>query len=222
MEDNSIKPAFMGRVTASVTHELQNVLAIISENQALMNDLLAMDHSQTKEQLAKSLSKSLETIERQVLRGKTRTSELNTFAHAPDRVRAELPVVETVNALVSITRRITDLLEVEVKMADNQEEQLVETDPLLFQAAVFSCIEWLTAISRPGTVLTILVHTPENKTAVQMTATSASDTPPFTETLSDQTAKTSPLGQQCCFLCQKIRAQVKVMTSGSGIEMVHG
>ncbi|MFO7750876.1 MAG: hypothetical protein R6V54_12370 [Desulfobacteraceae bacterium] len=222
MEDNSIKAAFMGKVTASVSHELQNVLAIISENQALMDDLLAMDHSQTKDQLAENFSKSLDTISRQVLRGKTRTSELNTFAHTPDRVQAEIPVVETVSALISITRRITALLEIDVKMADDQQEQMVETDPLLFQAAVFSCIEWLSAIARPKTVLTILVYTRENKTAVQITGTSASDTLPFTETLSDQTCETSPLGEHSCLLCQKIHAQIKVLASGSGIEMVHG
>jgi len=34
--------AFFGRITAGVTHELKNVLAIVNESSGLMQDLLAL------------------------------------------------------------------------------------------------------------------------------------------------------------------------------------
>jgi len=38
----SRKAAFMGRITASATHDMKNVLAIIKESAGLMEDLIAL------------------------------------------------------------------------------------------------------------------------------------------------------------------------------------
>ena len=61
MENINGKAAFSDKVTASVSHEIQNVLAIIKENAGLMEDILHMN----RENLSSSgdrLQKCIESI----------------------------------------------------------------------------------------------------------------------------------------------------------------
>ncbi|MCP3901564.1 MAG: sensor histidine kinase, partial [Desulfobacteraceae bacterium] len=45
MDNRDDKAAFFGKITASITHEIQNVLAIIKENAGLMEDFLLINQS---------------------------------------------------------------------------------------------------------------------------------------------------------------------------------
>ena len=58
---------FMGRMTASATHELQNILATIRESSGLMDDLLAMSSEGFAH--AERFKKGLTVLAEQVERG---------------------------------------------------------------------------------------------------------------------------------------------------------
>ncbi|MFO7883184.1 MAG: hypothetical protein R6U68_00035 [Desulfobacteraceae bacterium] len=223
MDDSQIKAAFFGKVTASVTHELQNILAIISENEALMEDVLMMhqDCSPETEQLIEQLAKSLESIKTQIARGRQRTSELNTFAHNPDFAKATFDMIEKIENLVSITRRITALSEVRVEIADNQENQTLETDAVFFQAAVFICIEMLTCNAFPGTVLTISLEKNKNRPAVQIKGSNPGNAQVFKNELSTLCTKKSSLWEKCTLVCGKTGFRISVLKDHSGIELIY-
>jgi hypothetical protein len=77
------KAAFMGRITAGVTHEIKNVLAIIKESAGLMEDLfeLSKDHAPPpREKFLRTLTR----ITEQVRRGVDLATNLNEFAHTSD------------------------------------------------------------------------------------------------------------------------------------------
>ncbi len=94
---------FMGRMTASATHELQNILATIRESSGLMDDLLAMDSKGFAH--AERFKRGLGVLAEQVERGMILTEQLNFCAHAPEKSPAGADVNEAVRALVGLSRR---------------------------------------------------------------------------------------------------------------------
>ncbi len=56
---------FSGKITASITHELQNVLAIIQESCGLMEDFILLSED-SSDSLKEKLASSLGTIYRQL------------------------------------------------------------------------------------------------------------------------------------------------------------
>lgn len=72
---------FMGTILASVTHEMQNVMAIIKESGALADDILKLN-GPPRMRHGDKLDGSLVNIQQQVERGRTLMLMLNGFAHA--------------------------------------------------------------------------------------------------------------------------------------------
>jgi C4-dicarboxylate-specific signal transduction histidine kinase len=93
----------MGRLTASATHEMQNILAIIRESSGLMEDLLAMGGGDFAH--AERFKKGLAVMAEQVERGMQLSEQLNFCAHAPESSPAGADVNEAARALIGLSRR---------------------------------------------------------------------------------------------------------------------
>ena len=96
--------AFMGKITAGVTHEMKNVLAIIRESAGLMEDLLSVakdDSFPAREKFLKILS----GIDDQVTRGVGLANALNQFAHGPDQPLATVDMNGLIDQLVFLCQR---------------------------------------------------------------------------------------------------------------------
>jgi len=94
----------MGRLTASATHEMQNILAIIRESSGLMEDLLAMGGGDFAH--AERFKKGLAVMGEQVERGMHLAEQLNYCAHAPEPTPSGSEVNEAARALVGLSRRL--------------------------------------------------------------------------------------------------------------------
>jgi len=94
---------FMGRLTASATHEIQNILATIRESSGLMDDLLSMGGEGFAH--AERFKKGLRVLAEQVERGMALSEQLNYCAHAPEATPAGAEVNEAMRSLVGLSRR---------------------------------------------------------------------------------------------------------------------
>ena len=79
---------FFGALTASVTHELNNVLGTIDQISGLLEDMAA-SASNNQTVSIENLNSLSEKINRQTERGIALIKQLNTFAHSADHVTAE-------------------------------------------------------------------------------------------------------------------------------------
>lgn len=93
----------LGRLTASATHEMQNILATIRESSGLMEDLLAMSSEGFAH--AERFKKGLKVLGEQVERGMLLTEQLNFCAHGTEPSPAGADVNEALCALVGLSRR---------------------------------------------------------------------------------------------------------------------
>jgi C4-dicarboxylate-specific signal transduction histidine kinase len=106
---------FMGRLTASATHEMQNILATIRESSGLMEDLLAMGGEGFAH--AERFKKGLCVLSEQVERGMALSEQLNYCAHAPESTSAGAEVNEAMLSLVGLTRRNAARLRISLVLA---------------------------------------------------------------------------------------------------------
>lgn len=137
-----VKPAFLGEVTASVSHELQNVLAIIKETSGLMEDIVSLHQGDVPPELAEKLSTCISSVMKQIDRGVGITSNLNGFAHTTDSLSEHVGLLEVIERVVFLTKRLFLHEGLEVEIADSDPSISILIEPVLFQALVYKCIRY--------------------------------------------------------------------------------
>lgn len=104
---------FFGRVTASATHDLKNVLAIVNENAGLLEDLclLAERGQLTPDRLTHASGR----IREQVNRGNGIIRRLNDFAHSPDVDETNVDLAEAALLAAGLSARFAQLRETSIE-----------------------------------------------------------------------------------------------------------
>ncbi len=102
MNEKEIK--FIGKITAGVTHEVNNVLASIREISGLMTDILSITDEKSFPRKEK-FQTSLQKIQNQVQRGVKLTSQLNKFSHLSDNNKTDVDLNELIEHLIFLTER---------------------------------------------------------------------------------------------------------------------
>jgi len=136
---------FFGKITASMTHEFKNVLAIIKESAGLMEDITQIAPlSDGKHQ--EKFDNALKTVKNQLNRGMELSTVFNRFAHAPDKSTAEINLKDLAEQVVWLSERFARLKHITLKMApDDQLDKAVSItgNPVWSQMAVYNGIECL-------------------------------------------------------------------------------
>ena len=133
---------FIGKITAGVTHEVNNVLASIREISGLLTDILSITDEKSFPRKEK-FQTSLEKIQNQVQRGVKLTSQLNKFSHLSDSNKTEIDLNDSIDHLIFLTERFARIKNVSlIHQLSNQTVTLI-SDPLKLQMALFICIAYL-------------------------------------------------------------------------------
>ncbi|MGB5749433.1 MAG: hypothetical protein WBM69_20810 [Desulfobacterales bacterium] len=93
--------AFFGKVNASISHELKNILAIISEAAGLLQDLTEMAAKGQKIELEMLNTCSQDIIE-EIQRGFTTIKQMNTFSHSVDVPLKSVNLIEVINLVINL------------------------------------------------------------------------------------------------------------------------
>ena len=95
---------FYGKMSASISHEVKNVLAIINENAGLLNDLVMMAERGVAVE-PQRLVGIAGTIDKQVRRADLIAKNLNRFAHSADHLQGEVDLAEWVELALALVGR---------------------------------------------------------------------------------------------------------------------
>jgi len=136
------KSAFMGEVTAGITHEMKNVLAIIKESVGLMQDLLSLNEDKILLNKPK-LDKSLTRMYDQVQRGVDLVSSLNSFAHYADDDFIETDLNTLAKQAAFNGKRSARLKGIVLKPESTGDVLFTNADPMIFQMLVYECVKEL-------------------------------------------------------------------------------
>jgi C4-dicarboxylate-specific signal transduction histidine kinase len=148
--------AFIGRITAGITHEMKNVLAIIRESAGLMEDLLSMT-GDTGFPHRERFVRAMGTIQAQVERGIDLSTRLNRLAHSPDAPLAVIDLNQTVSQMALLAERFARLRGVRLTAAPHPEAIRVSTSPVRVQMALLAGLESMWNSMAGGGGLTLCV-----------------------------------------------------------------
>lgn len=108
---------FFGRVSASVSHEIKNVFAVINEAAGLIQDFTLMAERGMPIQPDR-LQAAASSILGQIQRGDTIVKNMNAFAHSTDVSICETDLVETLRLTVALATRLADMKQISLSMGD--------------------------------------------------------------------------------------------------------
>ena len=163
--------AFFGRITAGVTHELKNVLAIINESSGLMQDLLAL--AKETPSYHDRFQRALTSIKGQVQRGQNLIAKLNQFAHTPDTTVGTVDLFEPAVLLAALSQRFATLKNVALKIIPPEQPVTATLNLVHFQMALFAAIECWLSLAAAGNELSIHLLRMENSCAIRLSCEGA-------------------------------------------------
>lgn len=163
--------AFFGKMTANLTHEFKNILAIIQESAGLMEDIMAISPL-SKEKYQDRFNNSMATIKKQLHRGMQLAARFNKFAHAPDQTNAQMDLDEVVDHFCTLTERFARLKHISLQAGKSSPPGAnLTTNPVLFYMALFYGLESCLSVLPPNTAISIAPAEKNGRQAVDIICT---------------------------------------------------
>lgn len=118
---------FFGRVSASVSHEIKNVFAVIHEGAGLLDDLclLAAKGRPLDPERLQSVARS---ILGQIRRGDEIVKNMNAFAHSVDEDVRDVDLASGMELIVKLSRRAAAAKSVQLELGESR-SATIRTDP---------------------------------------------------------------------------------------------
>ena len=147
---------FIETVAASLSHEINNVFAIINELSGLLSDYVASDEQNRPVDMARMKS-VLQKIEKNVERGTGHVKQLNRFAHSIDPSTREMDAGRIVSQVAGVCLRLARLRKFDLAAAVPSAPVKVTGSPFELQHMVFRLIEAGLACSDQGAIIKLVL-----------------------------------------------------------------
>jgi nitrogen fixation/metabolism regulation signal transduction histidine kinase len=133
---------FFGKMSASISHEIKNALAIINESAGLLEDfsLLTEKGRPIDPERLKRLAQS---VARQVQRADGLIKNLNRFAHSADDASRIVDLAEMLELVVSLVQRLAAMREARVELVLPAHPVMVITNLFLLENIIWLGLEFL-------------------------------------------------------------------------------
>lgn len=145
---------FFGVITASLSHEINNVFAIINELSGLLDDFFHAAEQGAPLDVER-LKGTTQRIAAQVERGHEYVKRLNRFAHTVDGKQTTIVLNEAIEAITTLCRRFGTLRRVELETSLPGASPRIEGSAFDLQHIIYRCIDILLNASKQGDVVQI-------------------------------------------------------------------
>lgn len=148
---------FFGKMIASISHEIKNVLAVINENAGLLEDFILMEEKGVPlnpEKLKRISTKAKE----QVKRADGIIQNMNRFAHSVDETVKTIDVIDTMELMIKLSARFSDMVGVSFTMGSHFDPVKIETNPFLLQNVIWFCLDNIMNLAKNGDTVSIAVE----------------------------------------------------------------
>jgi C4-dicarboxylate-specific signal transduction histidine kinase len=132
---------FFGKMTASISHEIKNVLAIINENAGLLEDLalLADRGAAIEPQRLKNMSR---VVMKQVSRADAIMKNMNRLAHSVDESIKTIDLNDILELVVALSHRFAAMRDVSVDPKLGENPMMVRTAPFVLMNLLWLCLDF--------------------------------------------------------------------------------
>ncbi len=163
--------SFFGAITASLSHEINNSVAIITELSGLQEDLLLGAEQGRPIDNGKMLELS-QRITNQVKKGREFIKRLNRFAHTVDNAITDYDLREVLDQLAALAQRFAFLKGVNLEASLEKESVKIRGNPFGLQQAVFICIRLVIDVSNKNETISVTFEKEERGARILITGRS--------------------------------------------------
>lgn len=147
---------FFGKMAASISHEIKNVLAIINENAGLLEDICFMAE-RGKPIDPDRLKRLSGSVKDQIRRADHIMTVMNRFAHSVDEATVSIDVSEVLELLVSLSARFVAMRGVVLEVG-KPVGATITTFPFVLLNLLWLCLDYAMAVVGPGKTIELLAE----------------------------------------------------------------
>jgi signal transduction histidine kinase len=140
---------FFGKMSASISHDLKNVLAVINENAGLLEDFCLMAEKGKPLDPAR-LKRLAEEVKNQIRRGDRIITSMNTFAHSADGESVTIDLRELLGLLVELSLRYASMRGVRLEIDRPSDAVTITTSPFILLNLLWFCLDFAMTAAGPG------------------------------------------------------------------------
>ena len=198
--------AFFGKVNASISHELKNILAIISEAAGLLNDLTEMAAKGNEVQLDMLRTCSRDIVE-EIQRGFATIKQMNKFSHSVDEPLKSVDMIEVLELMIGLAGFLSFSCKVRFD-PPQQGVPAVQTYPFRLQNLIYQTLVFAFESAGPEAEIQVAIQ-PESSGRLRITFSGLGSKSgrPFPD---DQTQR----------IADSIGAEIRVTDDLQGIDIV--
>lgn len=140
-----------------ISHEINNVLAIINENAGLLDDFTIMaDKGMPID--PKRLKNVASKILLQIRRADEIVRNMNIFSHTIDQIKADLDLRETVEFVVTLSHRFASMRGITIKIKPPENIVIISTAAFFLENLIWLCLDFAMNIADSGKTISILIE----------------------------------------------------------------
>lgn len=157
--------SFFGMASRLVSHELKNILAIISETSGLMDELVELSGEGRKLEPGK-LRSLTESMLEEVERANTLIRTLNTFGHSVDRIIQDVDVNKTLSFMIQLAGLDARSKKTALRFSEIDVPPIV-TSPFFLESLLYHTIDFLFGVAGPDDEIRISLHAEKGKLGIR-------------------------------------------------------
>lgn len=151
---------FFGKVNASISHELKNILAIISETAGLLGDLTQKATKDGKIDL-KLINTCSNDIVEEIQRGFAAIKQMNRFAHSVDAAIESVDLVEVLALVIHLAGFLSSACKVRFDSAQ-PDDRMLRTSPFRLQNLIYQTLVFAFESAGPDGEIQIIMQRETN------------------------------------------------------------
>ncbi len=132
---------FFGKMTASISHEIKNAMAIINENAGLLEDLAIMGDRGAAIEPQRLINMS-GTVMKQVGRADAILKNMNRLAHSVDESTTTIDLNNILELLVALSGRFASMRGVDLQPKLGESPLKIKTAPFFLMNLLWLCLDF--------------------------------------------------------------------------------
>jgi signal transduction histidine kinase len=170
---------FFGKMTASISHEIKNVMAIINESAGLLEDYSLMAEKGMPIDPAR-LKIVSERVSGQIERANGIAKNLNNLAHSVDEFNKSVDLGESLALAVGLAQRLADMRSVTLELQPPSDFPTVITSPFHLQNLIWQMLDFAMDMSGDAKVVGLTLLTGTGSVEIRFTGLEGLKDPPET------------------------------------------
>jgi signal transduction histidine kinase len=157
---------FFGQISASISHEIKNVLAIINENAGLLEDFTLMADRGIPIDPAR-LKVMAEAVKKQIGRADGIIQNMNRFAHSIDQTITTVDLAQTIELVIALTARLAAMRGIRVDLQLPENPVTFQTAPFFLMNLLWLCLDFSMSASGVDKRVELVVEVAENSVRIR-------------------------------------------------------